>query len=72
MVLLTLIALAQLVVMILLLAVVLEQVARQQIERVAAEHSVRRQERQTIDALLEAAAVPADRQGSAVTRRRSP
>jgi hypothetical protein len=67
MVLLILIALAQLVVMVLLLGVVLEQVTRQEIERVTAEHSVWRQQRQTIDALLEAG--QGDSQGSAVTRR---
>jgi uncharacterized membrane protein len=72
MVLLTLIALAQLVVMILLLGVVLEQITRQEIERATDEHSVRRQQRQTIDALLEAAVVPVDCKNSAVTRRRSP
>lgn len=71
MVLLTLITLAQLVVMVLLLGVVLEQVTRQEIERATAEQSVRRQLRQTIDALLEAAAGPVDGQRLAVTRRRS-
>jgi uncharacterized membrane protein len=72
MVLLILITLAQLVVMVLLLGVVLEQVTRQEIERATAEQSVRRQQRQTIDALLEAAADDvSDHRRSAVARRRS-
>ncbi len=56
MVLLILIALAQLVVMVLLLGVVLQQVTRQEIERAAAEQSVRGLQRQTVDAMCGAAA----------------
>lgn len=63
MVLLILIALAQLVVMVLPLGVVLEQVTRQEIERATAEQSLRRQQHQTIDALLQAAAGPGRRPG---------
>ena len=70
MVLLILIAVAQLVVMVLLLGVVLHQITRQEIERSAVQR-VRGLERQTTDALFQAAtARPMDGPHSTVTRRR--